>query len=248
MTQILATVAGASGGSAQDSYGGYGGTITGIVTVTPAEVLYIVCGPTKTLSVNAYQEGYAGGTPDATTYGTVYGGSGGAYSAVYRQSANLDTQALPQPRNENYVKQTSCIIAGGGGGGYFGTTGGNTYGYGGGWDIYASIQSVAGNGYPPGLTGGRGATSSHAGAGGIGSITTPDDYDGIQGRLIYGGYYTSVVVPAGCGGGGLYGGGSGSRSNGNGTGGGGGSSYVNPNTVLVSTDHNNGNGYVTIRW
>jgi hypothetical protein len=223
VTTITYNVVGAKGGYGYPAYsrGGFGGQITGTLSVTPNETLYIFVGGQggDAGSCNGGTGGYNGGAQGAVYCGSYGGGGGGGASDIRQGGAGYGNRV---------------VVAGGGGGGglnYFNTdydrggAGGAPNG-----ECGYSGGGACSGGYPGygGSQGGGGAAGFYSGycgatAGGYGD-------GGAGGACANGG---------GGGGGGYFGGGGGVWA-----GGGGGSNYPAGGSQGVQ----NGSGYVTISW
>ena len=234
---ITFDVKGASGGQAGPAVTlggpttpGCGGEVTGVMSVTPGQVLNIRVGQVGANGAGLVPAagGYpAGGSAAIFTGPPLAGGGGGG-------------------RSDIFAGTTAMVIAGGGGGAGYNPycpvgnqPGGNGGGLAGadGITCTASIASY-GAGYSATNAGG-GSTVGGAG----GSITGFGFTPGTNGASLAGGDNVSGGGIGGGGGDGYFGGGGGS-----GMGGGGGSSYTDPSiSSFVHTQGSNcGTGYVTI--
>lgn len=201
---------------------GAGGDVSGTVSVTPSETLYVVVGGTASaIGVSTSNDG--------TSAVSIAGGKGGAGIGIRSGS-------------------TWLVVAGGGGGagiggfdynsgnnGYFTVT--NNYGGDGGAVGVAGSNGVTGS-YA--AAGGGGATTSASGSGGAGYSIGPFNGNGSSGTAktgtalgAGGAVNANGIVRGGAGGSGYYGGGAGGSNNGNGSGagGGGGSNYTDSGRV-----------------
>jgi len=220
VTKMSFDVAGAQGGGVSTGVGGMGGRVTGQLTVTPGQVLYIFVGGAGQSYAAGYQGGLSAGGETGGVGGSADGGGGGGAGSDIRTSvAGGATSA---------GSLGTRLVAGGGGGGA---------GY------YSCAPMNGGAGGDPGVAGGLcngvaggGATTTAGGAAGTG---------GTAGTLGLGGADNGGARQGGGGGGGYYGGGGSARN-----GGGGGSSYApGPGIIGVpayTTGYEAGNGYVTI--
>lgn len=249
-TSLTFDIQGAQGGTTTElvspAAGGSGGRVTGTLSVTSGQVLYIYVGGTPT--ANASSGGWnGGGTPGNSTAGSGgiggFSGGGGGASDV-RTTTNLSDR---------------LVVAGGGGGAGRDYLNGscNPCGTGGAGGAGGGTTGVSGsNGgqnvgtYTVGV-GGAGGTSSAGGA--AGALTSA----GTAGSLGDGGTGASGAqdVAGGAGGGGYYGGGGGSHagngSGGGGGGGGGGSSFANAlltSGVAHTQGFKSGNGSISITY
>ncbi|MFT5823524.1 MAG: hypothetical protein ACI8ZM_004786 [Crocinitomix sp.] len=225
------------------SLGGLGGFATGVLDVSPGEVLNIYVGGTGTEDVAGYNGGALGGfgTPSDGDGGRA--GSGGGASDVRQDGVALDNRV---------------IVAGGGGGGGRDYVNGGCVpcGTGGNGGAGGAITGIDGDDpyydigiYPNIGSGGKGGTAIAGGIGGDG----PEGPNGNSGDLGLGGVGVdgNFSVASGGGGGGYYGGGSGAgASPGSGVaagGGAGGSSYLGALTDASTTANlREGNGEIII--
>jgi hypothetical protein len=246
---VQVSVAGAQGANGINGIpgtGGLGGTVTGTMSVTPGETLFVYVGG---------QNGWNGGG-----LGSANSGNGGGASDIRRNSTALSNRV---------------VVAGGGGGGggdtyfhpsSFGGNGGfgggtGTAGNGGVNTCCGGTQGTAawanGGGQPGqshncwtvsnGRCGGGGGAGGNSAGGTTASGGSSPGTAGTLGQGGNGGIHNSFGNGGG-GGGGFYGGGGGS-SEGNGGGGGGGSSFTGTMTSTNVTPGNRaGNGQVVISW
>lgn len=229
VTLIYVDVAGAQGGSGGTNIGGKGGKVSGIIAVTPGDVLQITVGGQSTTNIAVY--GFGGNGGRSTAYGTI-ARAGGGLSAI--STAAPVTQA------------NAFLIAGGGGGTPTSGFAGNG-GAGGGLNGISATSNYGGV-----FTRGGGATQLAGGVAGTpsdGNSTLPTAGSAINGGAggIVGGF--SAGWNGGGGGGAGYFGGGGGAGGGNAQGsGGGGSSWTNPSLQQVSNipNFNTGHGRVVI--
>ncbi len=229
VTLIYVDVAGAQGGSGGTNIGGKGGKVSGIMAVTPGDILQITVGGQSTTNIAVY--GFGGNGGRSTAYGTI-ARAGGGLSAI--STAAPVTQA------------NAFLIAGGGGGTPTSGFAGNG-GAGGGLNGISATSNYGGV-----FTRGGGATQLAGGVAGTasdGNSTLPTAGSAINGGAggIVGGF--SAGWNGGGGGGAGYFGGGGGAGGGNAQGsGGGGSSWTNPSLQQVSNipNFNTGHGRVVI--
>lgn len=229
VTLIYVDVAGAQGGSGGTNVGGKGGKVSGIMAVTPGDVLQITVGGQSTTNIAVY--GFGGNGGRSTSFGTI-ARAGGGLSAI--STASPVTQA------------NAFLIAGGGGGTPTSSYAGNG-GAGGGLNGISATSNYGGV-----FTRGGGATQLAGGVAGTpsdGNSTLPTAGSAINGGAggIVGG--ASAGWNGGGGGGAGYFGGGGGAGGGNAQGsGGGGSSWTNPSLQQVSNipNFNTGHGRVII--
>ncbi len=229
VTQIYVDAAGAQGGSGGTNIGGKGGKVSGILTVSPGDVLQITVGGQSTSNIAVY--GFGGNGGISITFGTI-ARAGGGLSAI--STAAPVTQA------------NAFLIAGGGGGTPTSGFAGNG-GAGGGLNGISAASSYNGI-----LTKGGGATQLAGGVAGTpfdANSTNPtagSPINGGAGGIVTGG---SASWNGGGGGGGGYFGGGGGAGGGNAQGsGGGGSSWTHASCQQVSniSNFNSGHGRVVI--
>ena len=229
VTLIYVDAAGAQGGSGGTNIGGKGGKVSGIIAVTPGDVLQITVGGQSTTNIAVY--GFGGNGGRSTSFGTI-ARAGGGLSAI--STAAPVTQA------------NAFLIAGGGGGTPTSGFAGNG-GAGGGLNGISATSNYGGV-----FTRGGGATQLAGGVAGTpsdGNSTLPTAGSAINGGAggIVGG--ASAGWNGGGGGGAGYFGGGGGAGGGNAQGsGGGGSSWTNPSLQQVSniSNFNTGHGRVII--
>ncbi|MEE2752005.1 MAG: putative metal-binding motif-containing protein, partial [Myxococcota bacterium] len=208
---------GASGWSGSNN-GGQGGLGEGLLTVSPAEELYVYVGGEGTTSIGSYnpQGGGWNGGGDGQNNGSsqTVGGGGGASDVRLHYSTNpLDSTSL----------SSRVVVAGGGGGT---TNNGGAYG-----------------GHGGGLQGNDGGqhSNNHRATGG-----TQSAGGSANAGFGYGGSGNGSMTPwNGGGGGGWYGGGTSTAHSG---GAGGSSYVGGLDSGAVSTSGHTGNGIVTITW
>lgn len=218
------TAAGAKGGGGN---GGNGAVITGIIPVTPGQILEISVGGMGACPGTGFNGG--GNGPAANSIANAACGGGGA----------TDIRITP------YALGNRLIVAGGGGG----MGGGDQDGAGG----IAGCPNGTTGAAPFGL-GGSGAFTTAGGTGGPPWI--PSGFFGTNGTFGQGGSGGSDpcfnVAPGGGGGGGLYGGGGGGSDCFGppivGGGGGGGGSSLIPAGGGCASGANGSNGYLTITY
>ena len=225
--QLNVSLWGAEGGGTGGS-GGDGALVTGILNVTPGQVLQVYVGGMGGVTAGGFNGGGAGQP------GIVGSGGGGGAS---------DIRVAP------YALANRVAVAGGGGG----TGGGDQYELGGsGGDPDGTVGGTAfGSGGSGGTTFAGGAGGSYWTPGGCGSPLN----NGQPGVLGFGGAggidVCHGIGPGGGGGGGLYGGGGGGSDDitttvSYGGGGGGGGSSLVPAAGTATVGANTGNGKVTI--
>lgn len=214
-TAVYFELAGGSGGPGLNSRGGYGGRVSGWLTVTPGQVLNVWVGRAG----NPYAPccGFAGadaigGTPDGGFGTNGNAGAGGGSSSISFSP---------------YTAADRMVVGGGGGGGGYNpgsVAADDDRGGDGGYDG-ENGYAIGGNG----LYGGNGGSTTLLTGGSAGTYL-------LGSSAIAGGFWSggkgdksALNSAGGGGGGGYYGGGGGSQS-----GGGGGSSYYDPaNTYAV---------------
>lgn len=222
VTELQIVAAGAEGGGPN---GGNGAIVSGVIAVTPGQVLEVYVGGLGACP----GAGFNGGGQGTNAAGAGNGGCGGGGAS--------DVRIAP------YGLGNRVIVAGGGGGmgggntdaigGVggcpVGTSGNSPFGQGG----FGASTTAGGNGGPPWIAGGGTGLAGSLGNGGAGGTD-----------LCFN------LGPGGGGGGGLYGGGGGGSdcfgSGSLGGGGGGGGSSLIPGGGACNQGANTGNGYVTI--
>mgnify|MGYP000611941668 CR=1 FL=1 len=229
VTKIFIDVAGAQGGSASPYLGGKGGKVSGLLTVTPNDVLQITVGGQSTNNIAVY--GFGGNGGRSTIYGTI-ARAGGGLSAI--------STAAP-------VTQANALLIAGGGGGTA------TNGYAGNGGAGGGLNGISATSNYGGVnTRGGGASQIAGGVAGStsdGNSTNPTAGTAINGGAggIVGGF--SAGWNGGGGGGAGYFGGGGGAGGGNAQGaGGGGSSWTHASVSQVSnvSNFNTGHGRVII--
>ncbi|MFT5823475.1 MAG: hypothetical protein ACI8ZM_004736 [Crocinitomix sp.] len=241
VTEIQFDVLGAEGGDIEGTTIGWGGTsdifldagnggqVTGLLTVTPGETLYLYVGGEGSETSGGYN---GGGDPESCSGTEVIAAGGGGASDIRQGGTDLDNRVA--------VAGAGGGVAGNGGGPYKSTAGS---GAGGGLTGQMALTET---GSGPCTRGGPGTPVS-GGVGGNNSCWCTGGIVGGSGSLGIGG--SSLCAPSGLstcscdgtgctsgggGGGGYYGGGAGVCF----AGGGGGSSYTDPGATDV--EHNQG--------
>ncbi|NOQ73025.1 MAG: T9SS type A sorting domain-containing protein [Crocinitomix sp.] len=236
VTEIQFDVLGAEGGDIEGTTIGWGGTsdifvdagnggqVTGLLTVTPGETLYLYVGGEGSEASGGYN---GGGDPETCSGTEVIAAGGGGASDIRQGGATL--------ANRVAVAGAGGGVAGNGGGPYKSTAGS---GAGGGLTAQMALTET---GSGPCTRGGAGSAVS-GGVGGNNSCWCSGGLVGGSGTLGFGG--SSLCAPSGLstcscggtgctsgggGGGGYYGGGAGVCF----AGGGGGSSYADPGATDV---------------
>ncbi|MBU3641842.1 autotransporter-associated beta strand repeat-containing protein, partial [Polynucleobacter sp. Fuers-14] len=204
ISTITYSVNGASGASSTGN-GGLGGLISGTMSVTAGQNLYLFVGGAGSGTVGGWNGG-ANGIASS-------GGGGGGATSIQTINTLMSTAG-------NAVSSGVLVVAGGGGG--WGSNQGNSAEYGGVGGGNGSGGSASCSSCGPGV----GASQSAGGAGGTGW----GGYPGVAGTFGRGGAGGTGVTNSGGGGGGYYGGGGGDAG-----GGGGGSGYVNATYATVTT-------------
>ncbi|MDP3557366.1 MAG: T9SS type A sorting domain-containing protein [Bacteroidota bacterium] len=166
VTQITITAYGAQGGSNPlGVVGGLGGMATGILTVTPGDVLNIYVGGT-----NGYNGGGAASNPSCITCGA---GNGGGASDVRLNGITLADRKIVAGGGGgaagNRVNGLGRGAGGGGGAGYYGGGGGAA------WPSTSTVLPFGGDQ----ISGGAGGTSAYA--------TAAPGNNGTAGSLGFGG-------------------------------------------------------------
>ncbi len=246
----VVAVGGRGGGGYGPPEGGFGGHVSGELTVTPGSRLWVLVGgngaascPTGSWSGSPAGGGWNGGAEGGSGACSVRGGSGGGASDVRVCDPAVPCPDDPDPDADPLGR---LIVAGGGGGA--GRWANDSAGFGG--DAGAAggtVSNVRGTG-----GGGGGGTISAGGAAGVsGEQGTPwEPIPPGAGTLGAGGIGGTGIVGAitggGGGGGGLYGGGGGGSANYYAGGGGGGSNLV-PAGGSAVTD-TTGSPRVTLSW
>jgi len=215
---IYAFGAGGGGGSgnspAQPGHAGGGGFASGVLAVTPGQVLEVVVGEG---GGDGGEPGYflGGGGPARTSLSE----PGGGLSGVFTNCEGFDALRDTAPK----APQVYLVAGGGGGGGHTsrGGGGGGLTGNSGGENANLEQTNAPPTNQGAGDGGGGGGDQEQGGQAALPS------QGGQNGAFLEGGASTAATCNTGGGGGGGYwGGGSGTRNPGSGgTGGGGGSSY-----------------------
>lgn len=229
VTRIFVDVAGAQGGSASTYLGGKGGKVSGILSVTPGDILQITVGGQSTTNIAVY--GFGGNGGRSTAFNTI-ARAGGGLSAI--------STAAP-------VTQANALVIAAGGGG---TT---TNGYAGNGGAGGGLNGISANSNYGG-TPTRGGGASQIAGGLAGSIYDGNSISPTAGSAINGGTGGVVVGfssgwNGGGGGGAGYFGGGGGAGGGNAQGaGGGGSSWTHASCQQVAnvSNFNTGHGRVVI--
>jgi hypothetical protein len=160
VTSLSVTLSGAGGGNGGFSgqptaFGGFGGFVSGILSVTPGQSLIVVVGQAGDRQVNTATYGGGGGS--------ALGGQGGGRSAIRNSANTVDLVTAGGGGGGNFG---SAAALGGGGGGSTGGSGGSVFGRAGGG---GGTQSAGGTGFEPGLQYiGGGSYDQYSGAGGGG--------------------------------------------------------------------------------
>ncbi|MCB9235899.1 MAG: HYR domain-containing protein [Bacteroidia bacterium] len=225
VTSINVDVIGARGGTSYPAItsGGYGGRVTGTISVTPGQVLQIYVGGA----------GADGSSSGSAALGGFNGGGNGGFNSTYHAGGGgggaSDIRVSPYGTSQRLV-----VAAGGGGGAYnYGTANYDRGGHGGGTTGEdGSSGNVVGGTVP-----GKGGTPSSGGLQGnwSGYCTSQD------GGFGFGGASGTCGNGGGGGGGGWYGGGGSTWG-----GGGGGSNYLPSGSH--TRGYQNGNGVVYLSW
>lgn len=245
VTSLHVLAAGAQGGNAETTTGGFGATMEGDFTVTSGTVISILVGAKGTdynPNVPTYPKSQRGGTGGGGTFVVagstvlvVAGGGGGASGASGEGVANGgpgQTTTAGQSSPGGGTGGTN-----GGGGGTFSNAGGYQPGTGGGGYSGNGVGASVGDTSRFGTANQPGIAFVNGGAGGVG---------GSQGRN--GGFGGGGAAGGtGGGGGGYSGGGAGSFSGTTVAGGGGGSINNGANPVNTGGNHA-GDGQVVITW
>jgi hypothetical protein len=230
VTQLLVTLVGGTGGSTSDNFagsvyttpGGSAGTVSGLLSVSPGETLYLEVGANGASGSGSAAIGGGGvggftSNPDYPTYSAVSGGGGGGGAT----DIQLCAAASCTPALFGTAADPRLVVAGGGGGA---------------GDFNAGLSGFGGAGGEPATSGDPGLSEVGVTgrAGGAGTATT-----GGQGGLAGAGYGGSdngspgsagTATTGGEGGGGSPAGGAGGGGGGGGYfagGGGGGGGYGN---------------------
>jgi Glycine rich protein len=197
-------VIGGHGGTATDGVGGAAAEVTGKLSVTPGQTLYIEVGGVGETLGEGGEGGFNGG-------GDGGGGGGGA------------SDIRTAPRAAGLAPDTRLVVAGGGGGG--GGTGISAGGNGG---------AAGQNGGASEFYEGGGAGTTESGGAGAAGCTGGNGGSGVLGEGGAGGNAEVSSPPGGGGGGGYYGGGGGGGSCEFGSSGGGGGSSLLPPVAIAT--------------
>jgi Glycine rich protein len=211
VTSVRVVAIGGSGGAGTNSggAGGAGAQVSGDLSVTPGQVLFIEVAGNGQSGASGSRGGFNGGAAGGNT--GVHGGGGGGGASDVRTAAG-SAGLSPDPR--------LLVAAGGGGGGVASASGGA-----------GGSAGSAGDSHGNNIGGGAG-TASAGGAGG--STDCGPANGGLSGQLGAGGAGGADMFSGGGGAGGLYGGGGGAGGCDNGgAGGGGGSSLVSSGGTSV---------------
>jgi hypothetical protein len=160
VTSLSVTLSGAGGGNGGGSeqataFGGFGGLVSGILSVTPGQSLIVMVGQAGDRQVTTATYGGGGGS-----WG---GGQGGGRSAIRNSANTVDLVTAGGGGGGNFG---SAAALGGGGGGSTGGSGGSVFGRAGGG---GGTQSAGGTGVEPGLQYiGGGSYDQYSGPGGGG--------------------------------------------------------------------------------
>jgi hypothetical protein len=221
LSTVAATAVGGrgGGGGSNGGAGGFGDTVSGNLSVTGGETLYVEVAGNGGGQAGGFNGGAVGGT-SASTCGL--GGGGGGASDVRTSSMSAGGSL-----------SSRLLVAAGGGGGGTGSAAcgiGGPGGAGGPAGQPGTSQGSGGGGAAAAMSGGTGgaADTTNCGvcvAGGTGTFAAGGPGGG-----------TALGLGGGGGGGGVYGGGGGGESGGNGAGGGGGGSSLIPSGGSASTD------------
>jgi hypothetical protein len=221
--------------------GGEGAQVSGVLAVTPAEVLYVEVGGTGGYFAQAFNGGGSGASEGALGGGSG-GGAGGGASDV--RTVSCGTRC---PGDAASLASRLLVAGGGGGGGGGGSSSDNSLGLGsdgGSGGISSAVGAggvpggLASGGLPGGGGGGGGGGSAGGGAAGMSASACGGSAAG-AGGLGVGGAGSLSVYSGGGGGGGYYGGGGGGSGCGTpdaGAGGGGGGSSYGPAGAVFEQD------------
>jgi hypothetical protein len=228
VTQIYVDLAGAQGGSASPYLGGKGGKVSGILAVTPGDVLQITVGGQSTTNIAVY--GFGGNGGRSTFNETIIARAGGGLSAISTSAPVTQANALVIAAGGGGTATSNFAGNGGAGGGLNGVSAPNTYGGTRGVGASQTAGGAAGTPYDGNSTNPTAGSAINGGAGGIVGVA-------------------SATWNGGGGGGAGYFGGGGGAGGGNAQGsGGGGSSWSHATVQQVSNvpNFNSGNGRVII--
>ena len=256
VTQLLVTLVGGTGGSTTDNFagsvyttpGGPAGTVSGLLSVTPGETLYLEVGANGASGSGSAAIGGGGvggytSNPYAPTYSVSGGGGGGGATDI-----QLCAAASCNPALFGTAADPRLAVAGGGGGAGDLNAGDGGFGGAGGQPAYPGTAGYSLGGVMGGPGGAGTATvGGPGGAAGQGYGGTDNGSPGSAGTATSGGEGgggSPVGGAGGGGGGGGYfaggGGGGGGFENGGpgglgtGGGGGGGESYAGPALTQVT--------------
>ncbi len=216
VTSINIDARGGQGGWGVYGYSNGGGQLTGTLTVTPGETLYLYVGDQGTIPAGVFNSiagrpGFNGGgwggstTSTASTSSAITGGGGGGSTDIRTSNALASRIAVAGAAGGSAHPQgNSCCVNVGFGGSGGGTTGG----------IIVTSDGRSGSAGTQSSGGGQSGSFGSAGALGVGG----------NGSHI--GTTTTLTYAGGGGGGGYYGGGGGNANPNWATGGGGGSSFA----------------------
>jgi hypothetical protein len=219
--------------------GGEGAQVSGVLAVTPAEVLYVEVGGTGGYFAGAFNGGGSGASEGALGGGSG-GGAGGGASDVRTVSCGTGC-----PGSAASLASRLLVAGGGGGGGGGGSASDNSPGLGsdggsGGVASVVGVPGASGGLVSGGVPGGGGGAGSSAGGGAAGvSASACGATAAGAGGLGAGGGGSLSVYAGGGGGGGYYGGGGGGSGCGTpdaGAGGGGGGSSYGPLGAVFEQD------------
>ncbi len=225
VNSITVDVMGAQGGKLMAALGGKGGRIQGTLAVMPGDILNIFVGGAGITEINAANGGYNGG--------------GGVYSYATCDSAGTGGGASDIRLNGSAL--TDIVVVAGGGGGAGGASSTSEYDAGGNGGGLIGQDGVAWSGWPN--SGGKGATQSAGGSGGIACCSCPTYVT--SGAQAQGGKGSGDCAGGGGGGGGYYGGGGSCFA-----GAGGGSSWtgIAMTGVTHTQGYRSGDGMVTLTY
>jgi hypothetical protein len=216
VSSLTVTVHGAPGGSTSSAHGGVGAVVSGTLSVTSGQTLYVEVGGSGAGSGSSSSAFNGGGAAGAAGIQDGAGGGG---------ASDIRTVACSQGSCSGSQTLASRVVVGGGGGGAGGDGNGGSGDAGG-----AGGRGGAAGSDGTGGSGGGAGTGSGGGSGGAGNGSQQQGFGGALGVGGQGGPQSSVNTDAdgGGGGGGYYGGGGGGAvavGTPSAGGGGGGSSY-----------------------
>lgn len=213
ITQVEVTAVGGRGGGAPSATGGRGALVTGFVSVTPGQLLYVAVGGD---GFGALQDA---GVPGERPGGWNGGGRGFQSNGGYGSGGGGASDVRAIPRMMPGASESSrLLVAGGGGGAGAGTgawvsapgAGGNADGPGvTALDNPAGDQAHGGNGGMPGFAAAGDVPTGGAGGAGKSWIGGPTSDSGLAGTAVAGGDGAENRTGGGGGGGGWGGGGGG---------------------------------------